>query len=75
MADDPRLGRTGWARFKEECSITGAGASVSESGTTLTLTLPITSSSSFAGNQAIFLAARSNTAKSTWQPVASVSVP
>jgi len=58
-----------------QCSITAAGSSVAASGNTLSLTLAITFNPSFAGNQLFFLAARSNTANSNWQPVGSVSVP
>jgi len=58
-----------------QCSITAAGSSVAASGSTLSLTLAITFSPNFAGNQLFFLAARSNTANSNWQPVGSVSVP
>ncbi|HYW43991.1 MAG TPA: VCBS repeat-containing protein [Bryobacteraceae bacterium] len=58
-----------------QCAIAGAGASVTGSGNTLTLTLPITFSQAFAGNQVIFLAARSNSANSNWQAVGSATVP
>jgi hypothetical protein len=58
-----------------QCFVSGAGASVSGSGNTLTLTLPIAFDPAFAGNQIVFLATRSNTANSGWQPVGTVSVP
>ena len=59
-----------------QCTINGTGSSVSASGNTLTLTLAITFSSSFAGNQVFYLAARNdNTGNSGWQPVGSVTVP
>jgi List-Bact-rpt repeat protein len=59
-----------------QCTISGAGSSVSASGNTFTLNLGITFSSSFAGNQVFYLAARNNsTGNSGWQAVGSVTVP
>jgi hypothetical protein len=59
-----------------QCTINGAGSSVSASGNTLTLNLAITFSSSFAGNQVFYLAARNNSSgNSGWQAVGSVTVP
>jgi len=56
-----------------QCSIAAAGSSVTASGNTLTLTLAITFSQSFAGDQVLYLAARSITANSNWQAVGSVT--
>ena len=59
-----------------QCTISGAGSSVSASGNTLTLNLAMTFSSSFTGNQVLYLAARNNsTGNSGWQAVGSVTVP
>jgi hypothetical protein len=59
-----------------QCTISAGGSSVSASGNTLTLNLAITFSSSFAGNQVFYLAARNNsTGNSGWQAVGSVNVP
>jgi len=59
-----------------QCTISGAGSSVSASGNTLVLNLDLTFSSSFAGNQVFYLAARnSSTGNSGWQAVGSVTVP
>jgi hypothetical protein len=58
-----------------QCSIAGTGATVTASGNNLTLTLPITFTTAFAGNQIVFLAARSNTQNSGWQAVGTVQVP
>jgi len=56
-----------------QCSI--SAGSLTSSGATLTLTLTITFTQGFAGNQVLYLAARSNTLNSNWQAVGSVSVP
>jgi len=56
-----------------QCSI--SAGSFTASGATLTLTLTITFTQGFAGNQVLYLAARSNTLNSNWQAVGSVSVP
>jgi hypothetical protein len=58
-----------------QCSIAVAEASVTASGNNLALTLPITFNPGFAGNQVVFMAARSNTATSNWQAAGSVTVP
>jgi hypothetical protein len=59
-----------------QCTINGTGSSASASGNTLTLNLAMTFSSSFAGNQVFYLAARNNSSgNSGWQPVGSVTVP
>jgi hypothetical protein len=58
-----------------QCTAGGAGSAVSINGNSLTLTLPITLTQSFAGNQLFFLAARSNSVSSNWQPMGSVAVP
>jgi Beta-propeller repeat len=59
-----------------QCTISGTGSSVAASGNTLTLNLAITFSSSFAGNQVFYLAARNNsTGNSGWQAAGSVTVP
>jgi len=64
---------TGTAR-NSQCTVGGAGASISGSGNTLTVSLPITFAHAFAGNQVLFLAARSNAKNSDWQAVGSVTV-
>ena len=58
-----------------QCSISGTGSSVSASGNTLTLTLTITFKSAFAGNKAVYMAARSNTQNSGWQVLGTWNVP
>lgn len=58
-----------------QCIINGTSSSVSASGNSLVLTLAITFDPSFAGNRVIYLAARSNTLNSGWQPVGTASVP
>jgi Beta-propeller repeat len=59
-----------------QCTISGAGSSVSASSDMLTLNLAITFSSSFAGNQVFYVAARNNsTGNSGWQAVGSITVP
>jgi len=57
-----------------QCSITGAGSVVSAGGNQLSVTLPITFTQSFAGNQVVYLAARSATANSGWQAVGTAAV-
>ncbi len=59
-----------------QCAVSANGSSVSGNSNALTLNLVITFSSSFAGNQVFYLAARNNTTgNSGWQPVGSVTVP
>ncbi len=59
-----------------QCTINAPGSSVAASGNTLTLKLAMAFSSSFAGNQVFYAAARnSGTGNSGWQPVGSVTVP
>jgi len=58
-----------------QCTITGKGSSVSGSGNTLTLTLAVTFASSFAGNQVLYTAARSNSGNSGWQAIGTWNVP
>ena len=58
-----------------QCAITSAGSTVSTNGNTLTLTLAISFSPSFAGNKAIYLAARQGTANSGWQAMGTWNVP
>ena len=58
-----------------QCAINGTGSSVSASGNTLTLTLAITFKSSFVGNKAIYMAARSNTQNSGWLSLGTWNVP
>jgi large repetitive protein len=58
-----------------QCVISAAGSSVSGSGNTLTLTLAITFKAAFAGNKIFYVAARSNTQNSGWQPMATWNVP
>jgi hypothetical protein len=59
-----------------QCGINAAGSSASASGNTLTLNLAITFSSSFAGNQIFYLAARNGSVgNSGWQAIGSVTVP
>jgi len=58
-----------------QCAISAAGSSATASGNTLVLALTITFNQSFAGNQVIYAAVRSNTLNSGWQAVGSVTVP
>ncbi len=58
-----------------QCSISATGSSVSASGNTLTLTLAITFKAPFAGNKAVYMAARSNTQNSGWQSLGTWNVP
>jgi len=58
-----------------QCTVSGAASTVSGSGNTLNVTLGITFSPSFAGNQVLFAAARSNTLSSGWQAVGTTTVP
>ncbi len=58
-----------------QCAISGSGSSVSASGNTLTLTLAVTFKSSFSGNKAVYMAARSNTQNSGWQSLGTWYVP
>ncbi|SPF56878.1 conserved hypothetical protein [Candidatus Sulfopaludibacter sp. SbA4] len=57
-----------------QCSITGALSLVNASGNNLSVTLPITFTQGFAGNQVVYLAARSNAANSGWQAVGTAAV-
>ncbi|SPF33863.1 hypothetical protein SBA4_1360003 [Candidatus Sulfopaludibacter sp. SbA4] len=59
-----------------QCTVTGAGSSASGSGNSLTLTLNLIFPAGFAGNQVMYLAARSNgdVLNSGWQAVGSVTV-
>ncbi len=58
-----------------QCTIDGTGSSVSGSGNTLTLILNMTLKPAFAGNKVIYMAARSNSLNSDWQPMGTVNVP
>jgi hypothetical protein len=58
-----------------QCTVGGQGASISGIGNNLTVTLPVTFNHAFTGNQIFFLAARSTTLNSNWQPTGSISVP
>ncbi|SPF34076.1 hypothetical protein SBA4_1420011 [Candidatus Sulfopaludibacter sp. SbA4] len=58
-----------------QCSISGNGSSVSANGNTLTVTLAVSFSPSFAGNQIVYSAARSNALNTGWQSVGTVTVP
>lgn len=59
-----------------QCTINAAASSASASGNTLTLNLAMTFSSSFAGNQIFYVAARNgSTGNSGWQAAGSVTVP
>jgi len=58
-----------------QCTISAAGSSFAGGGNTLTLMLAVSFNQSFAGNQVLYLAARSNTLNSGWQAVGSVAVP
>jgi len=59
-----------------QCSINVPGSSASASGNTLTLNVALTFSSSFAGNQVFYVAARNGgTGNSGWQSIGSVTVP
>jgi hypothetical protein len=58
-----------------QCTLHGSGSSISASGNNLTLTLAITFNSSFAGNKAFYMAARSNTQNSGWQVLGTWNVP
>jgi hypothetical protein len=58
-----------------QCTINGAGSSVSASGNTLTLTLAVTFSSGFSGNKIVYMAARSSSQNSGWQPMGTWNVP
>ena len=58
-----------------QCTINGTGSSVSASGNTLTLTLHVTFSSGFSGNKIVYMAARSNSQNSGWQPMGTWNVP
>ncbi|SPF55689.1 exported hypothetical protein [Candidatus Sulfopaludibacter sp. SbA4] len=58
-----------------QCTISATRISATASGNTLVLTLAITFNQSFAGNQVIYAAVRSNTLNSGWQAVGSVTVP
>jgi len=57
-----------------QCTINGSGSTVAASGNTLTLTLSILFSQTFAGDQVVYAAARSNTQNSGWQAVGTISV-
>jgi hypothetical protein len=65
----PSLGGT---ISNSQCTVAGT---VTSAGNTMTLTLTISLNHSFAGNQVIYMATRSNTVSSGWQPVGSVTVP
>jgi hypothetical protein len=58
-----------------QCTINGTGSSVSASGNTLTLTLAVTFSSGFGGNKIVYMAARSSSQNSGWQPMGTWNVP
>ena len=58
-----------------QCSISGTGSSISASGTTLTLTLAVTFLPSFAGDKAVYMAARTNTQNSGWRALGTWYVP
>jgi len=59
-----------------QCSVSGAGSSVVVNGNNLTLTLNLTMSSSYSGNQVIWVAARTVAEVSGgWQTVGTWSVP
>jgi hypothetical protein len=58
-----------------QCSVSGAGSSASGSGNTLTLTLAITFTTSFAGNQVVYMAARDAINNSGWQTSGIHAVP
>ncbi|HYW41763.1 MAG TPA: hypothetical protein VE959_02825 [Bryobacteraceae bacterium] len=59
-----------------QCTLNAGASSVSASGNLLTLTLSIGFDGvNFAGNRAVFLAARSNTQSSGWQPLGTVLAP
>ena len=66
------LSSLGGSIGNSQCTVSG---SVSSSGNTLTLTLNIALNHSFAGNQIVFMATRSNTLSSGWQSVGSITVP
>ncbi|HYW43116.1 MAG TPA: hypothetical protein VE959_09685 [Bryobacteraceae bacterium] len=57
-----------------QCTIAGTGSGFTAVGNTLTLTLAIAFSPSFAGNQVVYAAARSNSQDSGWQAVGTVTV-
>jgi hypothetical protein len=72
----PLLLSSGGTLKNSQCTINTAASSASASGNTLNLNLAITFSSSFAGNQVFYLAARNNsTGNSGWQAAGSVTVP
>jgi hypothetical protein len=72
----PLLLSSGGTLQNSQCTINTATSSASASGNTLNLNLAITFSSSFAGNQVFYLAARNNsTGNSGWQAAGSVTVP
>jgi hypothetical protein len=75
-AGSPILLSSGGTLQNSQCTINTATSSASASGNTLNLNLGITFSSSFAGNQVFYLAARNNsTGNSGWQAAGSVTVP
>ena len=65
---------TGTAQ-NSQCSISGTGSSVNSSGNMMTLVLNITFKPAFSGNKVLFMAARSNSLNSSWQPMGTVTVP
>jgi streptogramin lyase len=58
-----------------QCALNGTGSSISSNGNTLTLTLSITFNAAFAGNKAVYMAARSKTQNSGWQALGTWNVP
>jgi hypothetical protein len=58
-----------------QCTIDAGASSVSANGNTLTVTLAITFASGFAGNRIVYVAARTGTHNSGWQPLGTWTVP
>jgi hypothetical protein len=57
-----------------ECTINAAGSGVSASGTNLALTLSITFTPGFTGNRILYLATRTGSQNTGWQPAATAAV-
>ncbi len=58
-----------------QCSISGSGSSISANGNTLIVNLAIAFPSTFVGNKAVYMAARSSTQNSGWQAMGTWNVP
>jgi len=63
------------ATSNSQCTVSGAGSSASGSGSTLVLTLSLSFNPGFAGNKAVYMAARDVVNNSGWQTMGVLGVP